>query len=86
MICSSEKRFFTSNLLGVGNWTPNWSTTRNWGASLKMLEFMRPGALFRPSLTRCQHRLFYGFPPTPSRPRRRRSDGCPPAPHVRNVP
>ncbi|RFF37311.1 hypothetical protein, partial [Xanthomonas campestris] len=23
MTCSSVKRFFTSNLLGVGNWTPN---------------------------------------------------------------
>ncbi|AXM31622.1 hypothetical protein BRN52_06315 [Xanthomonas oryzae pv. oryzae] len=31
MICSSEKRFFTSNLLGVGNWTPNRHATQNWG-------------------------------------------------------
>ncbi|QGY75257.1 hypothetical protein FZ025_00685 [Xanthomonas hyacinthi] len=31
MICSSEKRFFTSNLLGVGNWTPNWGATQSWG-------------------------------------------------------
>ncbi|APP84440.1 hypothetical protein BI317_09895 [Xanthomonas hortorum pv. gardneri] len=30
MICSSVKRFFTSNLLGVGNWTPNWGATQNW--------------------------------------------------------
>ncbi|AUI95893.1 hypothetical protein BVV10_22510 [Xanthomonas oryzae pv. oryzae] len=31
MICSSEKRFFTSNLLGIGNWTPNWGATQNRG-------------------------------------------------------
>ncbi|QBH02326.1 hypothetical protein EYC57_01075 [Xanthomonas oryzae] len=31
MICSSEKRFFTSNLLGVGNWTPNQGATQNRG-------------------------------------------------------
>ena len=31
MICSSEKRFFTSNLLGLGNWTPNNSATQTWG-------------------------------------------------------
>ncbi|QBG95112.1 hypothetical protein EYC55_05885 [Xanthomonas oryzae] len=31
MICSSEKRFFTSNLLGVGNWTPNQGATQTWG-------------------------------------------------------
>ncbi|QWN28130.1 hypothetical protein DGM85_05910 [Xanthomonas phaseoli pv. phaseoli] len=31
MICSSEKRFFTSNLLGVGNWTPNCGATQNRG-------------------------------------------------------
>ncbi|RBB62659.1 hypothetical protein BRN99_26450 [Xanthomonas oryzae pv. oryzae] len=31
MICSSEKRFFTSNLLGVGNWTPNGGATQTWG-------------------------------------------------------
>ena len=31
MICSSEKRFFTSNLLGIGNWTPNEGATQTWG-------------------------------------------------------
>ncbi|MGS0575447.1 DUF4276 family protein [Xanthomonas oryzae pv. oryzicola] len=31
MICSSEKRFFTSNLLGVGNWTPNQGATQTRG-------------------------------------------------------
>jgi putative transposase len=31
MICSSEKRFFTSNLLQVGNWTPNYRATHNRG-------------------------------------------------------
>ncbi|QBI12258.1 hypothetical protein EBA02_14275 [Xanthomonas oryzae pv. oryzae] len=31
MICSSEKRFFTSNLLGIGNWTPNQGATQTWG-------------------------------------------------------
>ncbi|AVU03913.1 hypothetical protein EBA05_18095 [Xanthomonas oryzae pv. oryzae] len=31
MICSSEKRFFTSNLLGVGNWTTNQGATQNRG-------------------------------------------------------
>ncbi|QBG92114.1 hypothetical protein EYR26_11545 [Xanthomonas oryzae] len=31
MICSSEKRFFTSKLLGVGNWTPNQGATQNRG-------------------------------------------------------
>uniref|UniRef100_UPI002407352D transposase n=1 Tax=Xanthomonas axonopodis TaxID=53413 RepID=UPI002407352D len=31
MICSSVKRFFTSNLLQVGNWTPNWRATQNRG-------------------------------------------------------
>ncbi|QBO03988.1 hypothetical protein BRM08_02700 [Xanthomonas oryzae pv. oryzae] len=31
MICSSEKRFFTSHLLGVGNWTPNGGATQNRG-------------------------------------------------------
>lgn len=31
MICSSEKRFFTSNLLQVGNWTPNHRATQNRG-------------------------------------------------------
>jgi hypothetical protein len=30
MICSSEKRF-TSNLLQVGNWTPNYRATQNRG-------------------------------------------------------
>ncbi|QBG98196.1 hypothetical protein EYC56_00295 [Xanthomonas oryzae] len=31
MICSSEKRFFTSNLLGIENWTPNRCATQNRG-------------------------------------------------------
>ncbi|AUI91746.1 hypothetical protein EBA01_18670 [Xanthomonas oryzae pv. oryzae] len=31
MICSSEKRFFTSNLLGLGNWTPSRCATQTWG-------------------------------------------------------
>ncbi|AVU03680.1 hypothetical protein EBA05_16510 [Xanthomonas oryzae pv. oryzae] len=31
MICSSEKRFFTSNLLGIGNWTPNRCATQTRG-------------------------------------------------------
>ncbi|PPT82852.1 hypothetical protein XthCFBP4691_17115 [Xanthomonas theicola] len=31
MICSSVNRFFTSNLLGVGNWTPNRGATQNRG-------------------------------------------------------
>src|SRR5690606_25452483 len=31
MICSSEKRFFTSNLLALGNWTPDRSATQNRG-------------------------------------------------------
>ncbi|RFF37047.1 hypothetical protein DZD52_18945 [Xanthomonas nasturtii] len=31
MTCSSVKRFFTSNLLRVGNWTPNCSATQNRG-------------------------------------------------------
>jgi len=31
MICSSVKRFFTSNLLRMGNWTPNRGVTQNWG-------------------------------------------------------
>ncbi|RWU19988.1 hypothetical protein XANMN_06195 [Xanthomonas phaseoli pv. manihotis str. CIO151] len=31
MICSSEKRFFTSNLLRLGNWTPNCGATQNRG-------------------------------------------------------
>ncbi|QEW13725.1 hypothetical protein DYQ48_00445 [Xanthomonas hortorum] len=29
-VCSSRCAF-TSNLLGVGNWTPNWGATQNWG-------------------------------------------------------
>lgn len=33
MICSSLKRFFTSNLLLVGDWTPNCRATQNRGAS-----------------------------------------------------
>jgi len=31
MICSSEKRFFTSNLLLVGDWTPNRCATQKRG-------------------------------------------------------
>ncbi|PPV11504.1 hypothetical protein XavaCFBP5823_01585, partial [Xanthomonas axonopodis pv. vasculorum] len=31
MICSSEKRFFTSNLLGIGNWTLNRCATQTRG-------------------------------------------------------
>ncbi|MCL1553827.1 hypothetical protein M3O51_21730, partial [Xanthomonas nasturtii] len=31
MTCSSVKRFFTSNLLPVGNWTPNRGATQNRG-------------------------------------------------------
>lgn len=31
MICSSEKRFFTSNLLRMGDWTPNLCATQRWG-------------------------------------------------------
>ena len=31
MICSSVNRFFTSNLLASGNWTPNRRATRNRG-------------------------------------------------------
>ncbi|QEO26092.1 hypothetical protein F0H32_07730 [Xanthomonas translucens pv. undulosa] len=31
IICSSVKRFFTSNLLKVGNWTPNRHATQRWG-------------------------------------------------------
>ncbi|RFF39266.1 hypothetical protein DZD52_10565 [Xanthomonas nasturtii] len=31
MTCSSVKRFFTSNLLRVGNWTPNCGATQNRG-------------------------------------------------------
>lgn len=31
MICSSVKRFFTSNLLVVGDWTPDRGATQRWG-------------------------------------------------------
>ena len=31
MICSSEKRFFTSNLLVIEDWTPNRFSTRSRG-------------------------------------------------------
>ena len=34
MICFSEKRFFTSNLVRIRDWTPNPGATRNRGASL----------------------------------------------------
>ncbi|MBB3835764.1 hypothetical protein FHR55_004024 [Xanthomonas arboricola] len=33
MFCSSEKRFFTSNLLRLGNWTPNYGDTQNRGGA-----------------------------------------------------
>lgn len=29
-ICSSVKRFFTSNLLRLRDWTPNYGATQNW--------------------------------------------------------
>ena len=31
MTRSSEKRFFTSNLLRFGDWTPNRTATQKWG-------------------------------------------------------
>jgi hypothetical protein len=31
MICSSVNRFFTSNLLRMGDWTPNQRATQNRG-------------------------------------------------------
>ena len=31
MICSSENRFFTSNLRRLGDWTPNRRATQNRG-------------------------------------------------------
>jgi hypothetical protein len=31
MICSSEKRFFMSNLLALRDWTPDRCATQNWG-------------------------------------------------------
>lgn len=31
MICSSENRFFTSNLRRLGDWTPNRCATQNRG-------------------------------------------------------
>jgi len=31
MICSSEKRFFTSNLLRLGDWIPNCCATQKRG-------------------------------------------------------
>ncbi|OWB29319.1 hypothetical protein XocBAI20_11190 [Xanthomonas oryzae pv. oryzicola] len=50
MICSSEKRFFTSNLLGVGNWTPNGGATQTWGdVALKLTEFSQILLLLRPA-------------------------------------
>ena len=33
MVCSSEKRFFTSNFRHLGDWTPSRRATQNWGAS-----------------------------------------------------
>ncbi|MEG3193455.1 hypothetical protein SNE32_14355, partial [Lysobacter sp. D1-1-M9] len=38
MICSSEKRFFTSNLLVVGDWTPDRRATQKRGdvAAIKL--------------------------------------------------
>lgn len=35
MICSSEKRFFTSNLLALGNWTPDRRATQSRGDVVK---------------------------------------------------
>jgi hypothetical protein len=35
MICSSVNRFFTSNLLRMGDWTPNHGATQKWGTSKK---------------------------------------------------
>ncbi|QBH00762.1 hypothetical protein EYC56_17580 [Xanthomonas oryzae] len=59
MICSSEKRFFTSNLLRVGNWTPNRCATQTRGdvgrwtmslaAARQRLDAMRRGEI-RPSV------------------------------------
>ncbi|QBN72636.1 hypothetical protein EBA13_13990 [Xanthomonas oryzae pv. oryzae] len=50
MICSSEKRFFTSNLLGIGNWTPNWGATQNRGdVDIRRLPYI-PAALGIPRL------------------------------------
>ncbi|PPT82805.1 hypothetical protein XthCFBP4691_17255 [Xanthomonas theicola] len=51
MICSSEKRFFTSNLLGVGNWTPNGGATQNRGGrrpdrvAVRVVDMLDAGAL-----------------------------------------
>ncbi|TAP13378.1 hypothetical protein EYR04_22075 [Xanthomonas oryzae pv. oryzae] len=41
MICSSEKRFFTSNLLGIGNWTPNRCATQTRGDVERRRRFLR---------------------------------------------
>jgi hypothetical protein len=42
MIYCSEERFFTSNLLCLGDWTPNSRATQNWvdvGDALPSLDF-----------------------------------------------
>lgn len=38
MICSSEKRFFTSNLLQMGDWTPNLGITQKKGGDVGDVE------------------------------------------------
>ncbi|AXQ10512.1 hypothetical protein BCR61_19745 [Xanthomonas oryzae pv. oryzae] len=48
MICSSEKRFFTSNLLGVGNWTPNGGATQNRGDATRSTSQPTPPAARAP--------------------------------------
>ncbi|QBG83041.1 hypothetical protein EYR27_02485 [Xanthomonas oryzae] len=42
MICSSEKRFFTSSLLGIGNWTPNRCATQTRGEVVTRTTAHRP--------------------------------------------
>ncbi|WP_313642674.1 protein-tyrosine phosphatase family protein [Stenotrophomonas sp.] len=37
MICSSVKRFFTSNLLVIEDWTPNRCATQSWGTSRELI-------------------------------------------------
>ncbi|AUI89646.1 hypothetical protein EBA01_04325 [Xanthomonas oryzae pv. oryzae] len=54
MICSSEKRFFTSNLLGLGNWTPSRCATQTWGdvaGCLLRIHFSK----IRPQVLRYSH-------------------------------
>ncbi|PPV04842.1 hypothetical protein XavaCFBP5823_21275 [Xanthomonas axonopodis pv. vasculorum] len=47
MICSSEKRFFTSNLLGIGNWTPNRCATQTRGDVAHCAGHLHPHKLCR---------------------------------------